>query len=436
MTRQFFGTDGIRGRVGEYPITPDFVLRLGYAAGKVLAEEGAQICIGKDTRLSGYMFESALEAGLSYAGIDVAMLGPIPTPGIAYLTRTLDMSGGCVVSASHNPYYDNGIKFFGANGEKLDDDIENRIEMLLSQPLVSVAPHKLGKARRVADAAGRYIEFCKSTAKSLDLKGLKIVLDCANGATYSVAPCVFREMGARVITIGDQPDGLNINDGFGSTSPQNLIKKVLEEQADFGIAFDGDGDRVAIVGPHGELYDGDDLLYIMACHRKEATVVGTLMSNFGFEHALKQHGITLIRAKVGDRYVLEQLKALNLTLGGENSGHILCMDKHCTGDGIIAALQVLTALKDMGLSIKTALSSLHKYAQIMVNVKIKPDAIWNTPALQDQIALLTQKLGDTGRILIRPSGTEPVVRVMAEAQDQALAESTVNTLVAQFANHM
>ncbi|GBU09443.1 phosphoglucosamine mutase [Gammaproteobacteria bacterium] len=429
MTRQYFGTDGIRGRVGVHPITPDFVLKLGYAVGRVLAKEGAQMCIGKDTRLSGYMFESALEAGLSYAGVDVAMLGPIPTPGIAYLTQTLDMLGGCVVSASHNPYYDNGIKFFGATGEKLDDEIESKIEEILDQPLKCVDPDKLGKARRISDAAGRYIEFCKSSARTLDLRGLTIVLDCANGATYHVAPCVFRELGAKVITIGNSPDGLNINDGYGSTSPENLIKKVLAEKADFGIGFDGDGDRVAMVGADGTLYDGDDLLYILAIHRKERAVVGTLMSNLGFEHALKTQGIDLIRAKVGDRYVLEQMKANNLLLGGENSGHILCMDKHCTGDGIIASLQVLIALNASGLSFKEALANLNKYAQIMINVTIEKGAVWDTPKLQAHIAKLTHNLNNTGRILIRASGTEPVVRVMAEALDQTLAKSTVADLV-------
>lgn len=420
MSRKYFGTDGVRGKVGVHPITPEFVMKLGFAAGKVLAQEGAQVIIGKDTRISGYMFESALEAGFSYAGVDVALLGPFPTPGIAYLTKTLGMLAGCVVSASHNPYFDNGIKFFGSDGQKLDDDIELQIEALLDQPMIGVESDKLGKARRVNDANGRYIEFCKSSVQNLSLKGLHLVLDCAHGATYQVAPAVFKELGAEITVIGNNPNGTNINDHVGSTSPEAMCAKVIECNADMGIAFDGDGDRLLMVDAQGNCFDGDDLLYILALHRREQAVVGTLMSNFGFEQSLQKHGINLIRAKVGDRYVLEQMKAHNLSLGGENSGHIICMDKHCTGDGIIAALQVLSALNSMQATFKTALQSLLKYPQIMLNVKYSAGKQWESAELLAKKEEITHKLANMGRILIRPSGTEPVVRVMVEGEHREL----------------
>lgn len=415
--RRYFGTDGIRGLTGKSPMTPDFILKLGYAAGKTLAREGARVIIGKDTRISGYMFESALEAGLTYAGVDVALTGPMPTPAIAYLTKTLDTSAGCMVSASHNPFYDNGVKFFGEDGQKLDDSIEMEIESQLGGELISVDPSKYGRVRRITDAAGRYIEFCKSSARDLNLRGLKIVLDCANGATYHIAPHVFTELGAKVVVIGAEPNGFNINDQIGSTQPEALQKKVLEEKADCGIGFDGDGDRLVIVDSKGIVYDGDAILYLIATHRKEKKIVATIMSNLGFEHALKQDGIELIRAKVGDRYVLEQLKNNGLTLGGENSGHIICMDKHTTGDGIIAALQALEAILTKNMTIQEALQHIPKSTQTMINVKIMDRDGWETEEVSDAISAVEKELGDKGRVLIRPSGTEPVVRVMVESFD-------------------
>ncbi len=415
--RRYFGTDGIRGLTGKAPMTPDFILKLGYAAGKTLAREGARVIIGKDTRISGYMFESALEAGLTYAGVDVALTGPMPTPAIAYLTRTLDTSAGCMVSASHNPFYDNGVKFFGEDGQKLDDSIEMEIESQLDGELISVDPSNYGRVRRITDAAGRYIEFCKSSARDLNLRGLKIVLDCANGATYHIAPHVFTELGAKVMVIGNEPNGFNINDQVGSTQPEALQKKVLEEKADCGIGFDGDGDRLVIVDSKGVVYDGDAILYLIATHRKEKAIVATIMSNLGFEHALKQDGIELIRAKVGDRYVLEQLKNNNLLLGGENSGHIICMDKHTTGDGIIAALQALEAILAKNMTIQEALQHIPKSTQTMINVKIADRDGWETEEVSDAISKVEKELGDKGRVLIRPSGTEPVVRVMVESFD-------------------
>lgn len=415
--RRYFGTDGVRGRTGEIPMTPDFILKLGYAAGKTLAREGARVLIGKDTRISGYMFESALEAGLTYAGVDVALTGPMPTPAIAYLTRTLDTLAGCMVSASHNPYYDNGVKFFGEDGQKLDDGIEAEIERQLDSPLISVDPEKYGRVRRINDAAGRYIEFCKSSARDLNLRGLKIVIDCANGATYHIAPHVFTELGAKVIVIGNEPNGFNINHQVGSTEPEALQKKVLEEKADCGVAFDGDGDRLTIVDAKGVVYDGDAILYLIATHRREKRIVATIMSNLGFEYALKQEGIDLIRAKVGDRYVLEQLKQHNLTLGGESSGHIICMDKHTTGDGIIAALQALQAILDKNMTIQESLQHIPKSTQTLINVQIADRDGWETEAVTDAIATVEQQLGEKGRVLIRPSGTEPVVRVMVESFD-------------------
>ncbi len=430
--QHYFGTDGIRGRVGQWPITPDFIVKLGVAVGSVLAEEGAQVLIGKDTRLSGYMLESALVAGLSYAGINVAFTGPLPTPGIAYLTRTLGMSVGCVISASHNPYDDNGIKFFSHQGTKLDDAIEHAIEEKLHQLIhhdLGTPARGLGKARRIVDANGRYIEFCKSTANGLDLKGLKIVLDCAHGATYQVAPAVFRELGATIITIGVTPDGFNINHGVGSTHPELLQKTVIEEKADLGIAFDGDGDRVLLVDHEGHLLDGDDLLYILAKYTKPRAVVGTLMTNYGLENALQVQSIGLIRAKVGDRYVMEQLKAHDLLLGGENSGHIICRDKHHTGDGIIAALQVLQVLQTQALNIKDALEGYQKYPQVMLNVKLTQGQIWQTPSLQSKQVAIEQQLAGKGRVLIRASGTEPVVRVMVEGVDAEQCRHYAETLV-------
>ncbi|MBS7826408.1 phosphoglucosamine mutase [Wohlfahrtiimonas chitiniclastica] len=426
--RRYFGTDGVRGRTGEVPMTPDFILRLGYAAGKVLAREGARVLIGKDTRISGYMFESALEAGLTYAGVGVALTGPMPTPAIAYLTRTLDTSAGCMVSASHNPYFDNGVKFFGEDGQKLDDALELEIERHLDEPLVPVHPDGFGRVRRITDAAGRYIEFCKSSARDLNLRGMKIVLDCANGATYHIAPHVFTELGAKVIVIGNEPNGFNINDQVGSTQPAALQKKVLEEKADCGIGFDGDGDRLVIVDGKGVVYDGDAILYLIATHRREKQIVATIMSNLGFEHALKNEGIELIRAKVGDRYVLEQLKQHNLTLGGESSGHIICMDKHTTGDGIIAALQALQAILDKNMTIAESLQHIPKSTQTMINVQLKDRTGWDTDIVKAEIEQVEKALGDNGRVLIRPSGTEPVVRVMVESFDVAASKKYAESL--------
>ncbi|MBS7834284.1 phosphoglucosamine mutase [Wohlfahrtiimonas chitiniclastica] len=426
--RRYFGTDGVRGRTGELPMTPDFILRLGYAAGKVLAREGARVLIGKDTRISGYMFESALEAGLTYAGVGVALTGPMPTPAIAYLTRTLDTSAGCMVSASHNPYFDNGVKFFGEDGQKLDDALELEIERHLDEPLAPVHPDGFGRVRRITDAAGRYIEFCKSSARDLNLRGMKIVLDCANGATYHIAPYVFTELGAKVIVIGNEPNGFNINDQVGSTQPAALQKKVLEEKADCGIGFDGDGDRLVIVDGKGVVYDGDAILYLIATHRREKQIVATIMSNLGFEHALKNEGIELIRAKVGDRYVLEQLKQHNLTLGGESSGHIICMDKHTTGDGIIAALQALQAILDKNMTIAESLQHIPKSTQTMINVQLKDRTGWDTDVVKAEIEQVEKALGDNGRVLIRPSGTEPVVRVMVESFDVAASKKYAESL--------
>ncbi len=426
--RKYFGTDGIRGKVGVYPMTPDFVLRLGYAAGKVLAGNGGKVLIGKDTRISGYMFESALEAGFTYSGASVSLIGPMPTPGIAYLTETLDMVAGCVVSASHNPFYDNGIKFFDENGRKLPDEVELEIERYLDAPFISAAPYDLGRVRRINDAAGRYIEFCKSSARDLSLKGKRIVLDCANGATYHIAPYVFRELGAEVIVIGAEPNGFNINKDVGSTAPDALIKRVISEKADCGIAFDGDGDRLLIVDEQGNPFDGDDILYLLAKYRKEQAIVGTVMSNLGFEANLAAHGIELIRANVGDRYVLEKLQKHNLTLGGENSGHIICLDKHGTGDGIIAALQALRAITELDTTFNGIQKELNKTIQVMVNVGIGKASNWESPRLERSIKEVEAELGDSGRILIRPSGTEPVVRVMVEGHDVEECERLANRL--------
>lgn len=436
MSKKYFGTDGIRGKVGEYPITPDFVMRLGYAAGKVLTSvnsnlaKGAHpaVLIGKDTRISGYMLEAALEAGLSAAGVDVLLTGPMPTPAVAYLTRALRAQAGIVISASHNPFYDNGIKFFSSEGAKLPDDIEHAIEAELEKPMQVMESAKLGKARRIDDAAGRYIEFCKSTfPNDLDLRGLKIVLDCAHGATYHVAPNVFHELGAEIICIGNKPDGLNINEQVGSTHPQALQKAVLEYQADLGIAFDGDGDRVMMVDAHGNLLDGDQLLYIIAVglHAKDELkggIAGTLMTNLALEHALKKHQIPFARAKVGDRYVLELLNENNWKLGGENSGHILTLDKHTSGDAIIAALQVLHALKQSGKTLTQMNSELVLYPQVLINVTTKTKLNLEIPQIQNAVKKAEDELNDAGRVLLRASGTESKIRVMVEGQDSVLVQ--------------
>lgn len=427
MNRKYFGTDGIRGRVGQYPITPEFVMKLGWAAGKVLSKMGTKkVLIGKDTRISGYMLESALEAGLSAAGIQAALLGPMPTPAIAYLTRTFRAEAGIVISASHNPYYDNGIKFFSADGTKLPDDVELAIEAMLDQPMDCVESELLGKASRVTDAAGRYIEFCKSTFPSeMHLDGLKIVLDCAHGATYHIAPAVFEELGAKVIRTGGEPNGLNINDGVGSTAPEALIAAVQEHQADLGIAFDGDGDRLAMVDHTGALLDGDQLLYIMAqaARRRNALgggVVGTLMSNMALELALAAQDIQFVRANVGDRYVLEQLKHHGWKLGGENSGHIISLDHNSTGDGVVAALQVVRAMMDADASLHTLSQELTLFPQVLNNVRF----IAGTNPLADaevqrRVAAAEEELAGQGRVLLRKSGTEPLIRVMVEGADLA-----------------
>ena len=434
MQRNYFGTDGVRGRVGEFPITPDFVMRLGYAAGRVLVEEDASVntierpavLIGKDTRISGYMLESALEAGLSAAGVDVLLTGPMPTPAIAYLTRALRAQAGIVISASHNPFEDNGIKFFSAAGQKLSDAVEHAIEARLDAALQTVAPERLGKARRINDAAGRYIEFCKSTFPAeRDLRGLKIVVDCAHGATYHVAPPVFHELGADVLTLGAQPDGLNINRGCGSTHPQALAAAVVENGADLGIALDGDGDRVVMVDAKGHVHDGDRLLYAIAKHRHGegrlgGGVVGTQMTNLALEHALARLGVPIERAKVGDRYVMERLQQKAWLLGGENSGHILCLDKHSSGDGIISALQVLAALKAADTGLLAYTQELALYPQVLINVKVAKGFDCHANAAVQAVARAAEAaLDGRGRVLLRPSGTEPVLRVMVEGQDEA-----------------
>lgn len=424
MTRKYFGTDGIRGKVGEFPITPEFVLKLGWAVGRVLARsEGGKVVIGKDTRISGYMFESALEAGLSAAGVNVLLLGPMPTPAIAYLTRTLHADAGIVISASHNPFEDNGIKFFSSDGTKLPDEVELAIEAELDKTMEMAPPASLGKARRVVDAAGRYIEFCKSSfPNALNLKGINMVVDCANGATYHVAPSVFTELGARVVTLADEPDGLNINVNCGSTHPQRLQEAVLVQGADLGIAFDGDGDRVLMVDHEGELVDGDELLYIMAsAGHKEGRipgVVGTLMTNLGMERALEQQGIPFERAKVGDRYVMETLREQGWSLGGEGSGHLICLECTTTGDGIIAALQVLRAMVSQGKNLKTLKSGMNKFPQTLINVRLKQRMdIMGLPEVKQAVAAAEAELGKKGRVLLRPSGTEPLIRVMVEGED-------------------
>jgi phosphoglucosamine mutase len=434
MTRQYFGTDGIRGEVGKFPIVPDFVMRLGYAAGQVLAKNAGThgkptVLIGKDTRVSGYLLEAALEAGFSAAGVDVMLCGPMPTPAVAYLTRTLRLSAGVVISASHNPYHDNGIKFFSAHGDKLDDAVELQIEAALNEPMNCVDSAHLGKAKRLDDATGRYIEFCKSTFPNhLSLHGLKLVVDCAHGAAYHIAPHVFHELGAEVVSIGIHPNGKNINDGVGATAPKALIEKVKEEKADLGIALDGDADRLQLVDAHGRLFNGDELLYLIAKARKDAGesvkgVVGTLMTNLAVEKAIQAEGIQFERAKVGDRYVLEKLKENNWQLGGEGSGHLICLDKHTTGDGIVAALQVLSAMKQHQKTLAQLLEKVTLFPQTLINVKYKQGYDWKSDAkIQEAIKQAEENLSGSGRVLIRPSGTEPLLRVMVEAQDAHQAQ--------------
>jgi phosphoglucosamine mutase len=431
MGRKYFGTDGVRGRVGEAPITPDFVMRLGYAAGKVLVAaehkalhgERPAVLIGKDTRVSGYMLESALEAGLTAAGVDVRLVGPMPTPGVAYLTRALRLQAGIVISASHNPFEDNGIKFFSAQGAKLPDAIESAIEAAIDAPMQTVAPREVGKVKRVDDAAGRYIEFCKSTFPTdLDLRGLRIVVDCANGAAYHIAPHVLHELGAEVITIGAEPDGFNINEQCGATHTAALSRAVREHKADLGIALDGDGDRLMMADAKGEIADGDRLLYVIASHLKangglKGGVVGTLMTNLGTELALKKLGCEFVRAKVGDRYVLELLQQNGWVLGGETSGHILCLDKHTTGDGIVSALQVLAALRRSGKALADFAKDCPHFPQELINVKVKKGfKLDDRKEVWDAVAQVEAELKDEGRVVLRPSGTEPLIRVMVEGR--------------------
>jgi phosphoglucosamine mutase len=437
--RKYFGTDGVRGRVGEGPITPEFVMKLGYAAGKVLAarksaREHPSVLIGKDTRVSGYMLESALEAGLSAAGVDVLLVGPMPTPAVAYLTRALRLSAGVVISASHNRYDDNGIKFFSGDGSKLPDATEEAIERELDRPMKCMSSAELGKAARVDDAGGRYIEFCKSTFPShLNLRGLRIVVDCAHGAAYHVAPCVFHELGAEVIAIGASPDGFNINDLVGATHPAALQGEVKRAKAHFGIALDGDADRLVMVDAAGKIYDGDQLLYVIARHRHahgELTggVVGTQMTNLGLEHALEKLDVPFVRAKVGDRYVLEQLNQRGWQLGGENSGHIVCLDKHTTGDGIVSALQVLRALVEGRTTLPKA-AEFPMYPQVLINVAVKPPFdLARHQGLKQAVAAAERKLNGSGRVLLRASGTEPVLRVMVEAQSSTQARQCARSI--------
>jgi phosphoglucosamine mutase len=432
MSRKYFGTDGIRGTVGQSPITPDFVMRLAHSVGRVLkqSESRPTVLIGKDTRISGYMLESALESGFNSAGVEVVLLGPLPTPGVAYLTRAQRASLGVVISASHNPFEDNGIKFFSANGTKLSDDWELAVEAMLEQPPVWVESADLGKSRRLDDAAGRYIEFCKSTfANDLTLKGLKIVVDGANGAAYQIAPKVFHELGAEVVAIGCTPNGLNINKGFGATHPEALVKAVVEHQAHFGIALDGDADRLQLVDSEGRLFNGDELLYLMTDERLSRDenvpgVVGTLMTNMAVELALKKRGVAFVRAKVGDRYVLEELTAHRWVLGGEGSGHLLALDKHTTGDGLISALQVLQVCVRSGRSLSDLLKDVTLFPQTLINVRLVPGQDWKSNSRMTEVTKTVEaELGDAGRVLIRASGTEPLVRVMVEARDAEQARS-------------
>ena len=435
--RKYFGTDGVRGKVGTYPITPDFALKLGWAAGKVLASQGSRtVLIGKDTRISGYMLESALEAGLAAAGLTAAFTGPMPTPAVAYLTRTFRLEAGIVISASHNPYYDNGIKFFSSQGTKLPDDIEEAIEAMLDQPMDCVESADLGKASRISDAAGRYIEFCKSTFPAhLGLDGYKIVVDCANGATYHIAPNVLRELGAEVIEIGTDPNGININEKCGATDVKALQEKVLETKADVGLAYDGDGDRIMMVDHLGNKVDGDQILFIIAREalrsgQLKGGVVGTLMSNMSLEIALKMLGVPFVRANVGDRYVLEKMVEHNWTLGGENSGHIIIADKNTTGDGIIASLAVLSAMVQHRLSLNELASAVKLFPQVLINVRFAGgDNPLESEAVKAVAADVEKRLEGKGRILLRKSGTEPLIRVMVECEDGALAKQCAEEIV-------
>ncbi len=442
MTIRYFGTDGVRGRVGEHPITPDFMLKLGRAAGAVLARgEKRAVVIGKDTRISGYMFESALEAGLAASGTNVLLLGPMPTPGVAYLTRTLYACAGIVISASHNPYYDNGIKFFSADGEKFPDDVERAIESELEKPFSTVDSAKMGKAARVDDAAGRYVEFCKGTIPfGTALSGLRVVLDCAQGATYKVAPSVLRELGAKVYVMGDQPDGLNINDQCGSTHPQAMCEMVRQKGADLGIALDGDGDRAILADANGEIVDGDEMLYIIATARQDAGalqggIVGTVMSNFGLELALGKRDIPFVRTPVGDRHIHKALVENKWKLGGEASGHILCLDRTSTGDGIISALQVLEVMIRSGKPLADLKSGMRKFPQTMINVPVSaegPSKMAESVRIKETVREIEQQMNGQGRVILRPSGTEPLIRVTLEGRDadvvQRLAEQLADTV--------
>lgn len=443
MSRKYFGTDGVRGTVGQAPMTADFVLRLGYAAGKVLAERRKgpstvrpAVLIGKDTRISGYMLEAALEAGFSAAGVDVLLCGPLPTPGVAYLTRALRLMAGVVISASHNAYPDNGIKFFSGDGFKLPDEFEAEMEKALEFTMGCNSAAQLGRARRIEDASGRYIEFCKSTFPAeLDLKGMKIVVDCAHGAAYHVGPHVFHELGADVVPIGVAPDGFNINDMFGATAPDQLVMEVKRNKADYGVALDGDADRIVMVDSAGKVYDGDELLYAVVKHRagreKVAGVAGTLMTNLGMEQAIGRMGIPFGRAKVGDRYVLEMLRQKGWLYGGENSGHIICLDKHTTGDGLVSALQVLTSIRESGKSLAELTADLALYPQVLVNVKVARGFDWKShPSIAKAQAEVEAALAGRGRVLLRPSGTEPVLRVMVEGEPRAAIESGAQAIVA------
>jgi len=439
MARTYFGTDGIRGTVGQPPITPDFVLRLAHAVGRVLrrTEKHPTVLIGKDTRISGYMLEAALESGFNSAGVDVVLLGPVPTPAVAYLTRAQRASLGVVISASHNPFADNGIKFFSAQGTKLPDAWELDVEAALQEPPVWVAAADLGKSRRLDDAAGRYIEFCKSTVpNSLSLKGLKIVVDGAHGAAYHIAPAVFHELGAEVVKIGCSPDGLNINAGVGATHPEAMVEAVRQHGADYGVALDGDADRLQMVDRAGRLFNGDELLYLMTADRIARDedvpgVVGTLMTNMAVEVALKARGVKFVRAKVGDRYVLEELERQGWILGGEGSGHLLVLDRHTTGDGLVSALQVLHACVDSGRTMAELLNDVTLFPQTLINVRLQPGQDWkSSQRLKDETAAVESELGEAGRVLIRPSGTEPLLRVMVEARDAAQARACAERLVA------
>ena len=431
MTKKYFGTDGIRGEVGQYPITADFIMHLGWAAGRVLmsTSDSKKVLIGKDTRVSGYMFESALQAGLIAAGAEVGLMGPMPTPAIAYLTRTFNAAAGIVISASHNAYQDNGIKFFSGAGYKLPDSIELEIEKYLGMPLQTLPSDKLGKAFRISDAAGRYIEYCKSTVpRDLDLSSMRIVVDCGNGATYQIAPKVFTELGAEVISIGTDPDGFNINRDCGSTSPELLQETVFEEGADLGVAFDGDGDRLIMVDRRGKLVDGDQLIYLIAKFRQATSgcvgVVGTLMTNLAVEKQLIDLGIGFARAKVGDRYVMEKMREKEYFLGGESSGHIICSDRTTTGDGVVSALQVIAACQHLDLALDEAIAEVVMFPQVLINVKIQGKKnVQSDPRVLAAVKEAEDKLAESGRVLLRPSGTEPLIRVMVEGEDPALVES-------------